>query len=77
MDIIKKEPINIGELEFQMVKTVTKSDSTTRYINESYNFNPSLSIKLIKDLYLGLKVDFRKTTATKLSDLYVGKISLF
>jgi hypothetical protein len=50
-------------------KTVNKSDSTTQYKNKGIRFNPSLSFKLIKHLYLGLKADVNKTTATNLSDL--------
>jgi hypothetical protein len=50
-------------------KTINKSDSTTLYENESYKFNPSLSFKLIKHLYLGILADYNKTTATQLSDL--------
>jgi hypothetical protein len=57
-------------------KTVTKSDSTTRYENKSYKYDPSLSVKLIKHLYLGLKADFTKTTATQLSDLMLEDQSI-
>jgi hypothetical protein len=50
-------------------KTISKSESTTQYENESYKFNPSISLKIFELVFFGLEADFNKTSATKLSDL--------
>jgi hypothetical protein len=57
-------------------KTINKSDSTTRYDNEYFKFNPSLSVKLIQHFYVGLEADYNKTTASNLSDLMLEDQSI-
>jgi hypothetical protein len=65
----QKRDDNYWGIGMENGKTVPKSDSTTLYKNESYKFTPALSFKIIQHLFVGLKADFNKTTATDLPDL--------